>query len=303
VYASAIVVLELLILRQMELLFLDRFASRDAVGVYGLGRSLASTAMLLSAGVFTGLLLPAMSRTFGEDPGLLAARFLTATRYLVILVVPVVFLCEVFAGDVIVALYGGEYGRTVLVFRVAVAASALGVISSSASSYQLGSDRQPAVVGIMALVAAVTLGLDYVLIRAFGLTGAVVAGAAGSVLLGAALLRHASRCLRVTFEVSTYARCLAAGAVAVVPALVAKAVSPVWLALPAGSALALATYAALTVLLGGWTRDELRSMCGLSQPLPVWLGRPVRTLLARAEGARVPAAAESAAQLGTGGGR
>jgi O-antigen/teichoic acid export membrane protein len=298
-YASAIVLLELLIVRQLELFFLDRFSTREAVGAYGLGRSLAASAILLTAGVFTSLLLPVMSRTFGEDPRLLGRRFRAATRYLVMLVVPVVLLCEVFAADVITTLYGAAYAEAVPVFRISVAVSALGAISSSASSYQVGTGRQAPVVSLMAAAAAVSVVLDYTLIQAFGLNGAIAAGAVGSTMLAVALLRHAAASLNLAFEWSAYARLTAAGVIAAIPALIVRAAMPLWIALPAAAVLLLAGYAGLAVLLGGWTRDELGFMRTLTVSCPDRLGRPLRAVLAWAEGGTclVPAGAEPPARL------
>lgn len=264
IYASAIVALELLVLRQAELLFLERFSTAENIAYYGIGQSLAMSAMLLVPGVATALLLPMMSRTFGEDPALLGGRFLAATRYILLLAVPVLALCEVFAPEVIAILYGPAFGPAVLVFRVAVVAAAVGVVSASASSYQLGSDRQPAVVGIMAAAAAMTLTLDWLLIRAWKLEGAIAAGAIGAVLLGIGLLWHAARALRVSFDASTYVRVVAAGALSAVPALIARAILPVWIALPVGAVLLTTVYLVMTVAMGAWTRPDIHFIRGMT---------------------------------------
>jgi O-antigen/teichoic acid export membrane protein len=267
-YASAIVALDLIVLRQTEIFFLNRFSTPANIAYYGLGRSLAATAMLLVPGVLTALLLPMMSRTFGEDPALLGKRFLAATRYILILAVPVVALCELFAGDIVVALYGIDYSPAVRVLRVSAAASAVGVVSASASSYQLGTDRQPAIVLIMTTVAVITLTLDYFLIRSFGLDGAIAAGAAGSVLLGAVLLWHARRTLQVTFQSSTYLRVVLAGGVATLPVFAIRYLMPAWMALPIGTLMFVVVYAVLTVVLRTWTRQELTSMSAMADILP-----------------------------------
>ena len=278
-YASAIVALELLVLRQAELLFLERFSTAESIAYYGIGQSLAMSAMLLVPGVATALLLPMMSRTFGEDPALLGGRFLAATRYILLLAVPVLALCEVFAADVIAILYGHEFGPAVLVFRVALVAGAVGIVSASASSYQLGSDRQPAVVGIMAIAAALTLVLDWVLIRAWELEGAIAAGAIGAVLLGIGLLWHAARVLRVTFDASTYLRVAAAGMLATVPALIVRATLPVWLALPVGAVLFTTVYLVMTIALGGWTRADIDFMRGMTGTLAGGIGARIGAVL------------------------
>jgi len=281
-YASAIVALDLVVLRQTEIFFLNRFSPPADIAYYGLGRSLSASAMLLVPGVLTALLVPVMSRTFGEDPALLGRRFLAATRYIVILVVPVVALCELYAGDLVTALYGAAYSPAVPVFRVTVAVSAIGVVSASASSYQLGTDRHPAIVLMMTMVAMVTLILDYLLIRSLGLAGAIAAGAVGSLLLGVVLLWHARRTLGVSFEWPAYMRVLGAGAVSTLPAIALRYLLPVWLALPIGVILVVTIYAALSVVLRTWTRQDLQSMGAMTDALPRWLEAPVGSFLRRA---------------------
>jgi O-antigen/teichoic acid export membrane protein len=281
-YASAIVALDLAVLRQPEIAFLTRFASAADVAHFGLGRSLAASAMILVPGVMTALLVPVMSRTFGEDPSMLPSRFLAATRYIVILVVPVVALCELFAGDLVLFLYGADYAPAVTVFRATVAAAAVGVVSASASSYQLSADRHPAIVAIMAAVACVTLALDYVLIRQYQLWGATAAAAASSVLLGVALLWHASAALRVSFQWPVYARVVSAGAFALIPAVVARLILPVWLAVPAGAILVVLSYAVASVLLRVWTRPDLEALTTMLDLLPSSIQPAAGRLLRRA---------------------
>ena len=281
-FASAIVLLEILVLRQTEVLFLEKFSTAQNIAFYGIGRSLASSAMLLVPGVAAALLLPMMSRTFGADPALLGPRFLAATRYMLLLAVPVVAAGEVFAADLVTALYGAAYAPAILVFRVTLAASAVGAVSASASSYQLGTDRQPAIVMTMVGAAALTVLLDVVLIRAYELNGAIAAGSAGATLLAVGLLWQARRALGVRFDLAAYGRILAAGLVAALPALAARALFPPWLALPVGAAALAITYLLSTVALGAWARTDLAAMRALVDRAPRRLGAPVGRILERA---------------------
>jgi O-antigen/teichoic acid export membrane protein len=284
-YAAGIVLLDVVILRQPELLFLDRFSTRESIAYYGIGRSLSDSAVLLIPGIATTLLLPMMSRTYGENPALLGGRFLAATRYILILTVPIVILCEIFATDVIALLYGAEYGAAGEVLRVAVVAAAVGAVSASASSYQLGSDRQAAIVGIMAVVGVVSLVLKFELIRRFELRGAIGASAASAVLLGVAILWHARNDLRVRFDSSTYIRIIGAGLASAAPALVVQATLPVWAALPVGSLLSAVSYLLLTLMLGAWSRADVEAMRVVADIIPSRLGRPISALIQRAASA------------------
>ena len=277
--ASAIVALDLILLRQTEVFFLNYFSTAAAVGYFGLGRSLAASAILLAPGVVTALLVPAMAKTFADDPAAFRGRFLAATRYILLLVVPVVALAELYAADAIVALYGHDYQPAIRVFRVAIAGSAIGVVSASASSYQLGSDRQPVIVAIMSAAAAWTLVLDYLLIRSLGLDGAILAGGLSSITLATALLWHASASLGARFEWNTYARIVCAGAIAVVPAAGLRYVLPFWAGAPIGVTVAISLYAVLSIVMGAWTQDDLVSMQPMAELLPLSLQRRVKTLL------------------------
>jgi O-antigen/teichoic acid export membrane protein len=282
-YASGIVLLDLIVLRQTELFFLARFSTRENIAYYGLGRSLAATAMLLVPGVFAALLVPAMSRTFGEDVRLLPDRFIAATRHIFMLAIPVLVFCELFAVEIVTLLYGTKYTPAVPVFQVSAVAAAVGAISSGASSYQLGTDRQPATVRIMASVAAVTLLLDYWLIRRYGLNGAIAAGATGSLLLAVGLIWHACRTLRVSLDVSTAVRVTAAGAASAIPALLPALVLPPLLALPAGALLLVCAYPALMVWLRAWVREDLSSLRRTAATLPEFARAPVVAWLQWAE--------------------
>lgn len=256
-FAGAIMLLDLVILRQTELLFLELFSTQANIGFYGLGRSLAANAMLVVPGVFAALLLPAMSRGFAADPARMPERFLAATRHIVLLTVPVVALAEIYGGIAVRLLYGEAFLPAATVFRISVAAGAIGAVSASASSYQLSSDRQPAILWIMAVVAIATLALDFVLIPRFELAGAVAAGAFGSLTLGLLLLWHAFRTLDVRPEYASHGRAIGAGILAAAPALVLAALLPWWVSIPLGGGLLVTGYAVLTVHLGAWNAQDL----------------------------------------------
>ena len=134
----------------------------------------------------------------------------------------------------------------------------------------------------MLAAAAFTLLLDVVLIRTYQLNGAIAAGAAGSVLLGVALLWHARKALDVRFDIAAYSRILAAGLLAALPALAVRAILPLWLALPVGAVVLGTTYLLTTVALGAWARSDLAAMRALVERAPRGLGVPLRRLLQRA---------------------
>jgi O-antigen/teichoic acid export membrane protein len=291
-FAGAIMLLDLAILRQTELIFLEVFSTQANIGFYALGRSLATSAMLVVPGVFAALLLPSMSRGFAEDPARMPERFLAATRHLVLLAVPVVALAEIYAGTVVLLLYGEAFLPAATVFRVTVAAAAVGAVSASASSYQLSSDRQPAILAIMVAVAIVTLMLDLVLISQFELAGAMAAGAFGSLALGLLLLWHACRTLGVRPEFGVYARALAAGVLASVPAVIMAVLLPWWLSIPLGGGVLVAGYAVLTVMLGAWRTQDLGLLRERATRLPGPLRRFALALVdaaaQRAVGGKIP---------------
>jgi O-antigen/teichoic acid export membrane protein len=245
---------------EVEVLFLTLFDSAASAGHFKVAYQLASGALLLVPGVFGALLLPMMANALAQGREVASRRLAMSTTYLAALAAPLVAFGVLFAGEIIGLLYGAAFAPSALVFAGCLAAGATATVCQGASSYLLGSDRQRTLMTVVLACAAVKLLLDVVLIQRYGLTGAVSAYAATSVLSSALLIGLALHYSGTRLELGRIARVLGAAAIA---AAVGWAVrdhlpSMLVLKLALGSILVAFVYAAGTVLLGFWSVADLQ---------------------------------------------
>ena len=265
------VALGFIVFKQSEVVFLGYLSSPEDVAYYNIGFTLASAGALLLPGVFSAILLPLMARTMTENQDLLALRFRAATRYLLLLATPVVAIGTVFAEELIVYLYGEEYLPAVFVCQVLLFAAAFNALAHGAQSYHLSADRQSTVLALIGVAAVVNITLDYVLIKNYGLIGAVSASAISTSLMSFALIANASRLLRSTLEYWVYVRVALAGVTAVLPLIAIKYyIGGVGAAL-LGGAVFFTVFLPLTLAANCWSRQDIHMLRALG--IKAGLGR------------------------------
>ncbi len=245
---------------EVEVLFLTLFDSAASAGKFKVAFQLSSGALLLVPGVFGALLLPMMANALAQGREVASRRLSMSTTYLTALAAPLVAFGVLFASDIIGLLYGAAYAPAAFVFAGCLAAGAVATASQAASSYLLGADRQRMLMVVILAFAAVKLVLDVVLIRRYGLTGAVVAFAATSVLSNALLMVLALRYSGSRLEWGRMTRVLAAACIAGAIAWALKGLLPPnhLLVLALGGITLTGVYAVATLLLGFWSAPDLQ---------------------------------------------
>ena len=242
---------------EIEVLFLNLWATSAEAGQFKVAYQLASSAALLIPGVFGAIMLPMMARSLRESAEKARDRFILFTCYLFMLAAPLAAFGAALATDVVTVLYGQAYRPAGIALAWCLAACVLASASAGASSLLLSADRQGSVVKISIVSGIAKLAFGSLLTLHFGLAGAI----AGFVLVlcittfsqfGLAIRVSAAR-----MPWSRLARIALAAALAFVPAFVAaRGLSP-WVALCAGGAALLLTYVLACLVLGCWSRQDL----------------------------------------------
>lgn len=243
---------------EVEVLFLSMFDSAASAGQFKVAFQLASGAALLVPGVFGALLLPMMANALSQGREVASRRLSMSTSYLAALAAPLVAFGIVFAQPIIGLLYGAAYAPAALAFAFCLAALSLSTLSQGASSYLLGADRQRALMVIVLVCAVVKLGLDVVLIRAYGLRGAVAAFTTTSSLSALAVIVLALRYSGARLQWSRLARIAIAAAVAAAGAwLVRHGQFPPLPTLMLGGPVLAVLYGFATLALGCWSMSDI----------------------------------------------
>ena len=242
---------------EIELLFLNLWATGGAAGQFKIAYQLASSAALLIPGVFGAVMLPMMARSLRESEEKARDRFVLFTCYLLMLSAPLAAFGAALATQVVVVLYGEAYRPAGTALAWCLAACVLGSASSGASSLLLSADRQASLVRLSVGMGVTKLALGSTLTWHFGLAGAV-AGVVLSACIGASsLFWLAIRASEARMPWMRLSRIVLAAAIAVLPALACARWLPPWPALLLGGAALLVTYAIANLFLGCCGRNDV----------------------------------------------
>lgn len=273
--AAYAVVLDVVIWQRSEVLFLKWCSPLAQIAFYSLAFIIAGKLGQLAT-VFSGVLLPLCSERFGRS-GLLGLWpvYRNSLRFVQMGIVPLCAYGVVAAGPLMRAMYGARFTAAVPVLRVLLVALACTCIGSVGNSVLLGADRPDVVVPIGTPVAALNIGLDFLLIRhlQMGAIGAAFANAAAQVVGVAAGLAYLHRILGRGFPWASSGRIVgAAVGSAAIMAVAFGSPGAGWLPTLLVAAAAVAVYPALLLALGELGRADWELARKLLPHRPVGLG-------------------------------
>lgn len=211
------VVLGFLIYKQSEIAFLEYFGDSEDVAFFNVGFLLATSAIALVPGILSGLILPIMTRAGVNSLDDLGAKFLSSTRYLIFLTVPVIVVGSILSEQIILTLYGESYSESVPVLVVCLLSSGIATAVTASQSYFLSTDKQSVILKSFILVTPINLILDYILISNYGLPGAYWANFISSVILSLLLIGAARKRLKLKLEYFIYFKFVILGVLSAIP--------------------------------------------------------------------------------------
>lgn len=270
---SATIIVGFLIASDVEILFLNLYATATAAGYFKVAFQLATGIMLMVPGVFGAVLLPMMAKANSQGREVGGRRFVAVTSYLVLLAAPVVAFGSSFSGPIIGLLYGASYAASAPVFAWCLFACAVSTSTQGASSLLVSADRQHIVLMLTIALGALKVILDFVLITRFGLHGSVAAIVIEVLVIAASYLGIGMRVSGVRLEWQRLLRIILAAALAAAAASLVRLFNmPFVLTLLAGGVSLSVAYAVLTLWLRCWSCADIEQFQGIHRKFAA--GRP-----------------------------
>ena len=270
---SVTVIVGFLIASDVEILFLNLYASSTSAGYFKVGYQLATGIMLMVPGVFGAVLLPMMAKAQSQGREVGGRRFVAVTSYLMLLAAPVVAFGCSFAGSIIGLLYGASYAASAPVFAWCLFAGALGTTVQGATSLLISADRQHTVLTMTILLGVLKFALDFFLITRFGLYGSVAAIVIEASVIAFGYLTIGMRVSGATLEWRRLFHIVLASAVAAALAWPVHALHlPPLPSLLIGGAVFTFAYLLMTLILPCWNPADVVQLQSLHQRLAA--GRP-----------------------------
>jgi len=163
------------VMRQSELYFLNLFASSAEVAFFNVAFVLASAVVTLVPGALDAILLPLVARSLAKSTNDAAVRLQAVFRFALHLSIIVAIPLVYFAEDLIVLMYGQDYLAAAFPFQAILIVLSFGVFASTCRAFLLSDNRQGFMLKLTSIATFFTLLLDYLLVKNFGLFGAVIA--------------------------------------------------------------------------------------------------------------------------------
>jgi O-antigen/teichoic acid export membrane protein len=179
---TGVLVLTYLVNNQMVVFFIGLFCPVEEVGFFHLAFRMSSLVKLLPMTLaFT--LLPAVAEQFGKgEVEKIKKIYLTSSRYLMIVALPLAVGGIILAESIIILLYGVEYGPTIIIFQVICLPVAIFNIANAGDSVIRGINRPGFILKTLVVFSILKIGLSLWLIPAYGVLGAAIAHAVPLVL-------------------------------------------------------------------------------------------------------------------------
>lgn len=276
--AGMLQALNIIVWDRSEMLFLKHFSDIRQVAFYSLAFNITQRLLLLPRSFVNAVGASVMVR-IGRDPESAASLTVAAFRLMALLALPVCLGLAATSDPLIRILYGRRFLEAIPVLGILAPFAVAKALMLPAQNLLVASDRQGALLKLMAGTATLNLALDYALIPPYGAIGAAVANSAAQTTAAVLAWLAGLRGFRSRFPAAPFFRMLAAALVTSVVALALARSLPAAPGAAAAVAAGAFTYAlALRALrpLPSADRDRLRK---LERQLPAAVRPAWSTLL------------------------
>lgn len=176
----------------IDSIMLSKLGTETDVGLYGVAYKLAFAFQFLPMS-FAAAVYPAMSEYYVNDRKKLGNVFVSSTKYLTFLVVPLAFGIATLARPIIMAVYGPAFEGSALPLQILIVSLVFAFLYWPAGSLLNACDRQSSNTWIMGTTMVVNIVMNAFLLPKYGAVGAAVSALVGNLVLWAGALAAASK--------------------------------------------------------------------------------------------------------------
>lgn len=250
------------VLARFDIILLSRLASPEAVGLYSAAGRLVTLSTFVPQALANSV-FPVLSAAMLSDATLARRVYTTATKYLLLLALPLGTIAAVAGQPLLTLAFGSAYAAAAPILSIAIWSSAAVYVGITAGNMIVAAGRQRLSLALNAGAAALNVLLNILLIPRFGAAGAAVAAMLTAMVLCLASLFVANRIVGQSWGPFAYValRGAVAAAVLAVALHVGLSVSVVAAVALAGVAYALTVFVTRTIELA-----EVRVLWGRAIP-------------------------------------
>lgn len=163
-------------------ILLSRLAGDAAVGWYSIPYKITYAFQFIPLALVAAL-YPRFSEYYEHKKEKLAFLYQEGIKYLLLFVCPIAVGISVLARDIVLQVYSADYLPSILPLQILMAGLVFSFVSFPVGAFLNACNRQKMQTGIVALVLAVNVVLNVMLIPVYGIVGAAIAALVGNIIL------------------------------------------------------------------------------------------------------------------------
>jgi O-antigen/teichoic acid export membrane protein len=244
---------DILVWSRTENYFLGRYCPASQIAYYNLAHNLITRFTGILPSLMWKILLPLTAEQHGKAQEEKMRRTYThALRYSALIAFPTVTVCFLAAYELIVIFYGKAYAEAEVCFQILCVSALLSSLAQPGSAVMYASNRQGFILAYGSVLAALNIGLCYLIIPEYGARGAAACYAVSSILGVGGGFAYTTRKMGLVIPWSAWAKTAAASlAMGLALYVLLRTESP-WYGL----------FAPVQDLLRGWTGRDFDMLLG-----------------------------------------
>ncbi len=162
------------IFTQSDIFVVGKLLSKNELGLYSMGLSLAQLPMHLVSTIINPLLMPMFSEK-QNDKNWLNRNLIQSTKLIVLIGTPMIFFIALYSSDLLTIIYGQEYTAVALPFSILLGSALLRAAGTPIANIYLAVGQPELLRYFSGIRAFLILLMIYPAVKLFGLTGAASA--------------------------------------------------------------------------------------------------------------------------------
>lgn len=166
----------------IDSILLSKLVGVVAVGWYSIAYKITFAFQFIPLALVASI-YPRFSEYFSNDKGRLSILLERSTKYLLIIVLPIVVGISILAKDIVLSIYSTDYLNSILPLKILLISLIFSFISFPLGAFLNACNKQSTQTAIVFVVMVLNILLNLLLIPIFGVVGASVSALTGNILL------------------------------------------------------------------------------------------------------------------------
>ena len=266
---AVIAIVDAIVWQKSEVFFLGKMSTQAEVAFYTLSYNLSSWTIGFLPNILYAVLFPRISEFYGmNDRNSIERIYLTSTRYLMILCVPILFIGIGLSKNLVSVIYGSSYMPMTLPLNILFIATCYTAVCGPTSLVIYAMERQDIILKVAIFTTFINIALDFMLIPKLGAIGAAIANSVAQIVSVTVCTVKLCRFLVAKFPINDLLRIIGCSTIALIVIYFITKMDNALLGLAAGAISGTILYLVCIVFAGVLRASDFDALYSIKTKIP-----------------------------------